>query len=263
MKRFTETTKWSDPWFRRLSPAAKLLWLYLCDNCDQAGVIDLDSEVASVHIGATVDERVIEGLGNRVVTLPCGKLFIPQFIKFQHGTPSKECKAHNPVFVSIEKYSLDRVMEELGKGMDTLHRRVQVKVKVKEMVQETEKAKPNGSPVFSNSIMPDLDTWLLRVNPEDDWEREWWSQTYRREAGAGWKMKSGREIVDWCLRQDSFVGFFRSARDERRAKQAEVVGETMPPEEAQRREEASRARQAAIEQQVQSELRASLMQPRE
>lgn len=147
MKRFTETTKWSDPWFRKLAPASKLLWLYLCDNCDQAGVIEVDYEVASVHIGEKVDERVLEGLGNRVITLSCGKVFIPQFIKFQHGTPSTECKAHNPIFASMEKYDLERVLEGYEKGINTPLCRVQVKVegKEKETVQENAREKKSDS----------------------------------------------------------------------------------------------------------------------
>ena len=35
--RFTDTGKWSDSWFIELSPTAKLLFMYICDNCDVAG----------------------------------------------------------------------------------------------------------------------------------------------------------------------------------------------------------------------------------
>lgn len=58
MKRFTETTKWDDPWFRKLTPAAKLLWQWMLDHCDGAGVIDPDLELASFQTGCSIgDER--------------------------------------------------------------------------------------------------------------------------------------------------------------------------------------------------------------
>ena len=133
MKRFTETTKWADPWFRKLSPSAKLLWLFLCDNCDQAGVIDLDAEVAQFQIGVELTDTTLAEIGTRITKLECGKLFIPQFIKFQHGELSRECKAHNPIFASIEKYGLERVSKGYPKGMDTLQ--VQVTGTVKDEVK--------------------------------------------------------------------------------------------------------------------------------
>lgn len=43
--RYTKTSKWNDPWFRRLSPEGKVTFLYLCDNCDLAGFIEIDIEL--------------------------------------------------------------------------------------------------------------------------------------------------------------------------------------------------------------------------
>jgi hypothetical protein len=40
LKRFTETTKWADPWFRKLPLRLKSLWHWLCDTCDMAGVLE-------------------------------------------------------------------------------------------------------------------------------------------------------------------------------------------------------------------------------
>lgn len=105
MKRFTETTKWADPWFRRLSPAAKHLWQWLLDSCDHAGICTPDLELAAFQIGAEIDMETLLELGDRVIDLGGGKLFLPKFIEFQYGTLSESCKAHNPVFVSLNKHA--------------------------------------------------------------------------------------------------------------------------------------------------------------
>ena len=39
--RLTDTAKWDDPWFIELKPNEKLLFNYLCDNCDTAGFYEL------------------------------------------------------------------------------------------------------------------------------------------------------------------------------------------------------------------------------
>ena len=59
MKRFTETDKWKDKWFRGLDPASKLLFMFLIDNCDNAGFIEKDFELWSFHTG--IDQEAMEG----------------------------------------------------------------------------------------------------------------------------------------------------------------------------------------------------------
>jgi hypothetical protein len=109
MKRFTETQKWEDPWFRRLAPEMKLLWQWILDRCDNAGVIDPDIDLASFQIGYGYPMDTLLEFGERVVKLPCGKWFIPKFIDFQYGKLSEDCKAHNPVFASLAKNGIQRV----------------------------------------------------------------------------------------------------------------------------------------------------------
>jgi hypothetical protein len=117
MKRFTETTKWSDPWFRKLPPRAKLLWYWLLDNCDAAGVIDPDLELAGFQCGFEINQSTVEMIGDRLDKLPCGKYLIPKFIPFQYGELSSECRAHNAVFASLEKHGIDRVSKGYPKGI--------------------------------------------------------------------------------------------------------------------------------------------------
>lgn len=109
MKRFTETAKWEDPWFRKLKPEMKLLWQWLCDKCDNAGIIDPDIELASFQIGYQYPSNTLLELGERLTVLDCGKVWIPSFIPFQCGKLSEDCAAHKPIFQSLEKHGIDRV----------------------------------------------------------------------------------------------------------------------------------------------------------
>ncbi len=52
--RFTLTEKWQELWFRKLPPAEKLLYLYICDNCNIAGIWEIDLEQAAFSIGESI-----------------------------------------------------------------------------------------------------------------------------------------------------------------------------------------------------------------
>ena len=109
IKRFTETLKWSKPWFRQLEPRHKLLWQWMCDTCDNAGILDADWGLASFQIGFdfSFNASDIAIFGDRIVSLPCGKVWIRSFIEFQVSTLSRECKAHGPIFTSLDKHGID------------------------------------------------------------------------------------------------------------------------------------------------------------
>ena len=129
MKRFTETLKWSDPWFRKLSPESKLLWQWILDNCDHAGIIEPDMELASFQIGYAMSMDTLKSLGDRLEKIEGSKWLVVKFIGFQYGVLSEDCKAHNPVFASLKKHGV----KGYGKGIHT-HRRTP---------QDTDKDKDN------------------------------------------------------------------------------------------------------------------------
>lgn len=121
MKRFTETTKWQDAWFRKLSPRLKCLWTFLCDGCDAAGVIDPDWDLLSFQIGEGVSPDDLAAFGTgRIHTLPNGKIWICRFMEFQYGTLSRDCKAHTPIFKAIAFHHLESLLKGYARGIHTL-----------------------------------------------------------------------------------------------------------------------------------------------
>lgn len=114
-KRFTDTRKWRDPWFRSLTPRQKLLWLYLCDECDLAGVWDKDLELASFSIGTKItDEDMEKSFDGRLLNISETKILISGFIRFQYGEVEPGSKISIGINRVLTKYSLSL------EGIDTL-----------------------------------------------------------------------------------------------------------------------------------------------
>lgn len=141
MKRFTATEKWGKEWFQKLTPSQKCFWQFICDNCDNAGVWDSNFGLAGFLIGDVFTVDSLKAFGDRIEHIGGTKYWVVDFIEFQYGELSEECRAHGPIFKSIEKNGLsDRVFNGYSKGLDT-H-------KEKEEEKEKEKEKtPPGLPV--------------------------------------------------------------------------------------------------------------------
>ena len=108
-KRLTDTEKWKKPFLRGLQGAYKLLWLYVCDDCDHAGIWQVDIEVAEIRVGEKIDKEVAEKcLKEKIVVFDGGKKwFIPTFIEFQYsGGLNPSNKAHGSVIQMLRKYNL-------------------------------------------------------------------------------------------------------------------------------------------------------------
>lgn len=106
MKRFTETKKWDDPWFMELSPTAKLLWVWLLDHCDNAGVIEINTKLSSFQIGQPIEDRHISELSSRIKSIENGKIWIEKFIQFQYGTLSTTSRPHVSVLSLIQHHGI-------------------------------------------------------------------------------------------------------------------------------------------------------------
>jgi hypothetical protein len=143
-KRFTDTEKWKKPFIRGLQGAYKLLWLYICDDCDHAGIWQVDIDVAQIRIGEKIDlDEAIKSFGDKIVIFDDGnKWFIPSFIEFQYPSGlNSENRSHNSVIILLEKYNLfnkqNKPLISPSEGRkDMVKDMVMVKDKVKEKKAE-------------------------------------------------------------------------------------------------------------------------------
>ena len=107
-KRFTDTDKWKKTLLKSMPAAYKLLWLYVCDDCDHAGIWHVDIAVASLRIGEDItQDKAVEIFGDKVVVFDGGdKWFIPGFIEFQYGELNQKNRVHESIIKILTKYKL-------------------------------------------------------------------------------------------------------------------------------------------------------------
>jgi hypothetical protein len=107
-KRFTITEKWKDKWFMELSPIGKLMFVYMCDNCDCAGVWEVNFGLAAYQIKK--DVPAIEGAFKEIeksYIRQGEKVWIKNFLRHQGNVPlSTKNKAHIGIANAIKSHGV-------------------------------------------------------------------------------------------------------------------------------------------------------------
>jgi len=194
MKIFTETEKWRDPWFRGLSAPAKILWWYLCENCNKIGVVDLDLKLATFDCGLKITPEHILELGDRVEHVSDKKFFIPQFIFFQNGNLSPNSPPHKKVIQLVEQFGLikdgpvfrypnARVLTELSDIQQIYYPKATLGLPTR----KEEERNGKGKGTREECVQYCQEQGLTAS------DGEWF---YDKCVGNGWK-NSGVQIVDW------------------------------------------------------------------
>lgn len=132
-KRFSSTEKWQDLWYQELPPDAKLLFNYLCDNCDIAGFWEVNLPLAAfiTKIPQEQIEGAFKGL-SRCYVQNDKYIWLKNFLYHQKNLPLKEdntchrgilrlINAHgdfrNTVFEELEKQAATKGLSSpTGKG---------------------------------------------------------------------------------------------------------------------------------------------------
>lgn len=107
-KRLTDTDKWKKPFIKSLPLEYKLLWIYILDDCDHAGVWQVDIEVAEIRLGTKLSLQKAQGyFAKNIVVLEGGtKWFVPDFISFQYGAFNEANKMYKSIMPVLQKYNL-------------------------------------------------------------------------------------------------------------------------------------------------------------
>lgn len=108
-RRFTSVEKWRDPWFSELDATTKLLFCYLCDACDLAGVWEVNRRAAEFDLCAKVDwDAAMRQLGDRIEVIAGGRKWrLVKFIKFQYPKGLvPECPAHQAVIRKLRDHGI-------------------------------------------------------------------------------------------------------------------------------------------------------------
>lgn len=120
-KRFTDTEKWEDPWFRNLLPEYQRFWIYVLDKCDPAGVWKVDFEMAEFCLKQSLNpDELLKVFHDRVKVFERGeRWFIPKFISFQYNKLDERCNPHKSVFKLLSSYKLEGYLEGYSGGIYT------------------------------------------------------------------------------------------------------------------------------------------------
>lgn len=131
MDRITNTNKWKDDWFLDLSPNGKLIFMFLCDNCDNAGFFSLSTKHMNKYLNLppkTIVESVRE-LGDKIVfNKKRKKVWIKNFLFYQNQLPLENKNVeHNKIKLVLEKNLND--FEENGDILFIIQNQISVKSK--------------------------------------------------------------------------------------------------------------------------------------
>lgn len=133
-KRYTDTDKWKKRWFRKLKNDHKVFWMYVLDQCDHAGIWEVDFELASYFCNGIKESEIRETFVKQYHEFDDGKRWlIKDFIEFQYRELDSNNRAHNSVIKILKRHGLYKgLISPLQEAKDKDKDKAQDKVKVKD-----------------------------------------------------------------------------------------------------------------------------------
>jgi len=98
-KRLTDTEKWNDDWYISLSNDYRVVWQWLLDNCNHAGICKRSIRLLNLMCNTSISEEVLISMMEGRIVVKDNNWFIPKFLKFQYSS----LNSNRPVIISVVK----------------------------------------------------------------------------------------------------------------------------------------------------------------
>lgn len=114
-KRFTDNEKWQDNWFTDLTNDQKIIWIYLLDHCDNAGLWKVNIKNLNYFCSTNISvEGVISIFKNRLTQVKEDLFLINKFCLFQYGPDFLNNNGNKAVKSAINKLIQVEVINEVN-----------------------------------------------------------------------------------------------------------------------------------------------------
>lgn len=184
-KRFTETEKWRDDWYLSVDNDTRIVYQWLIDNCNIAGLAKKEFKMLNYCCHTNLDEKqLIEKLKGKI--FDCGDFFfIPTFLKHQYpnGLDSNHPAVRSARSI-LESFSMFEIVKStLTNPSATLNQR---------WPRVKEKDKEKDCPLSSSSSFGKIENLFFGDVPEDLIEMS--SRLYITEKADEWHNYVQNEI---------------------------------------------------------------------
>jgi hypothetical protein len=205
--RFTDCMKWSDPWFMELAADMKLLWIYLCDTCDNAGVWVVNQRFAEFVVGTKLDwAMALNLLEGRIEAIAHGKKWrLTKFLAFQHPMGLGNSKPHQSVIRLIRSHGFDfsqvNLKPEGREYLNSLSDRLSDTTKDKEEDKDKQKTQPTPRIDSSSSEAKNQSfaEWLGSQRLADDPKAVGEFKTLAKEMGCK-SAEQTKDMIAWSVK---------------------------------------------------------------
>lgn len=133
-KRFTDTDKWKDEWYTELPNDYKVIWQYLLDTCDNAGLYKRNIKLLNYYCNTNVSaEDIIKVFNKRVTQLTDEKWLINKFCIYQYGTDFLD-STNKAVLSAVKILEQNNIIKWTGKLIDYNYGKTEIRQRKEYMV---------------------------------------------------------------------------------------------------------------------------------